>query len=364
MKINKGLKTVITVFILTLLLASCLIETAKEPKKQYVTIFSDCLTKKDETIFKTFTKKKHIYVKIHFFPTEELLRKIKIEGVNTNADVIILKSIVSSYKAQKLGLYNTINSWKLDELVPFTLRGKNHSWYGIGLDPYVLVTKKDTKEEPEKYAHLIEKEYVNKWTTDIIEEEDILPLYAPIVRKKKRINAVNWYTKFNDNQVYLGSEIKELLKPNFYLTYLSNYVKNIESNDSLNEKYYPLFLNQSTTGSYFNLHTAGVVKQARNFENAQLLIEYIASVRMNEKLNYVWKTVPISLHKRVHPYEYQNLDFQTYKGNVSKQTVNYKYLSRIIKKTKTEKLIEVYYEPITITVADSLTEIDSTLTVE
>ena len=47
---------------------------------------------------------------------------------------------------------------------------------------------------------------------------------------------------------------------------------------------------------------------------------------MNEKLNYVWKTVPISLHKRVHPYEYQNLDFQTYKGNVSKQTVNYKYI--------------------------------------
>lgn len=336
--------SIIVVFLLTAI--SCNVEVAKESKKQYVTIFTDCLGKKDLKLFKNFQKINHISVHIVYLSADEIISKIKKEGYNTNADIIILKSIVTIRKAQRLNLLNSINSENLNGLIESNLRSDDNTWFGIGLDPYVLITKLKAEKEPEKYAELFTNEYKDKWTTDLENYTDVIPFLASINRLNKRPEFYKTATNFKEDQLYLGKSMDNYLKPNYFLTNFSNYVQNISNQDSLSEIYKPIFLNQTSSGAYFNLHCAAIIKQAKNFDNAKLLLEYLAKNEFNEQLNQKWKTIPISVHQRIHPFEYQNVEFIYFKGSMAKQSLNYPFYQKVIVKMKDTKSIEVYSEPI------------------
>ncbi len=345
--ISRKVSVAVSVIIVVLMtFTSCNVEIAKESKKQFVTIYTDCLHKKDLSIFKNFQKKHHISVRIVHLSANEIISKIKAEGYNTDADIIILKSIVSIRKAQRLNLLNAINSENLNSLIESNFRSDDNTWFGIGLDPYVLVTKLKAEKEPEKYAELFTNEYKDKWTTDLENYTELIPFLGSINRLNKRPEFYKKATNFIEDQLYLGKSIDDYLKPNYYLTNLSNYIQNISNQDSLSEIYKPVFLNQTTSGAYFNLHCAGIVKQAKNFDNAKILLEYLAKSEFNEQLNQKWKTIPISVHQRIHPFEYQNIEFIYYKGSMAKQSLNYSFYQKVIVKMKDTKSIEVYSEPI------------------
>ncbi len=335
--------SIIVVFLLTAI--SCNVEVAKESKKQFVTIYTDCLGKKDLSIFKNFQKKNHISVRIVHLSANDIISKIKAEGYNTDADIIILKSIVTIRKAQRLKLLNSINSEKLNSLIESNFRSVDNTWFGIGLDPYVLVTKVKAEKEPEKYAELFTDEYQEKWTTDLENQTNLIPFLGSINRLKKRSEFYKTVTNFKDDQLYLGKSMVDYLKPNYFLTNLSNYIQNISNQDSLSVIYKPVFLNQTSSGGYFNLHCAGIIKQAKNFENAKLLLEYLVKNEFNEQLNQKWKTIPISVHRRIHPFEYQNIEFIYFKGSMAKQSLNYSFYQKVIEKMKEPKTIEIYSEP-------------------
>ena len=102
---------------------------------------------------------------------------------------------------------------------------------------------------------------------------------------------------------------------------------------------------QKKKGAFYNLITVGIVKQARNYENAKCLMEYLATAHMNEKINNRWSTFPISLHNRTHPFAYQNAHFKLFRGSCAKILVNYPNMDRIIKKKRrrsaTDPTIEI-----------------------
>jgi iron(III) transport system substrate-binding protein len=355
MILSKVLATISILIVTILTFTSCNVEVAKESKKQFVTIYTDCLIEKDLSIFQNFQKKNHIIVRIVNLSANDIISKIKAEGYNTNADLIILKSIVSIRKAQRLNLLNFINSEILNELIESNFKSIDNTWFGIGVDPYVLVTKLKAEKEPEKYAELFTNEYQDKWTTDLEEYSDLIPFLGSINRLNKRPEFYKIATHFKEDQLYLGKSMENYLKPNYFLTNFSNYVQNISNQDSLSEIYKPVFLNQTSSGAYFNLHCAGVVKQAKNFDNAKLLLEYLAKNEFNEQLNQKWKTIPISVHQRIHPFEYQNIEFIYYKGSMAKQSLNYSFYQKVIVKMKNEKSLEIYSEPIIpIAIPDSI----------
>ena len=331
-------KILISIYILVLLLCftSCIIETAKAPAKQSVTIYTDCLSKKEILFFKKFQKTEHIKVRILQLPTDTIIKKIKNQGYNTNADVILMKSLFGIYKADKLDLLQPWKSSKMKELILPHYHSKQNTWFGVGIDPYVFVAKNDSVSTINSMGDLLYTEVMDKWSSDLENSSDLVPLLAPILKKKTRLGAKDWYSEFKRNQHSQADELDQNGIPNMttdvLLTYYSSYLKMSERNDSSDLQLQLIFSNQKQRGSYYNMHTIGIVKQARNFENAKLLVEYITNPVTNEKLNNFWKTFPISLHSKIHPFAYQNTFFKIATISHQRMMANYPHLEKIILK--------------------------------
>ena len=337
----KSRKTLLkSTYILLLLhsLSSCIIETAKAPSKQSVTIYTDCLSKKEILFFKKFQKKEHIKVKIVHLPTDSILKKIKKQGYNSTADVILMKSLFSIYKADKLDLLQPWKSTKMKELILPHYHSKQNTWFGVGIDPYVFVAKNDSVSTINSMGDLLYTEVMDKWSSDLENATDLTPLLAPILKKKTRLGAKDWYYEFKRNQHSQSNELDNegipIMTTDVLMTYYSSYLKMSERNDSTDLQLQLLFSNQKQRGAYYNMHCIGIVKQARNFENAKLLVEYLSSPETNEKLNNLWKCFPISLHSKIHPFAYQNTFFKIATISHQRMMANYPHLEKIILKNK------------------------------
>lgn len=326
------------------IVSSCLVDTAEMPKKQSVTIYSDCLSKEDISLFHRFRNKEHIRVKIIHLPADSILKIVQSEGYNTRADVIILKSLYDTQRIHKAKILNPIKSWKLDELVNKKFKSKDNTWFGIGVNPYVFVAENDTVSTISEIGELLHKKNRDEWSTNLETSTDLVPLLAPVLQKKKRSEAIEWYMDFMENDHAESEEYDKngiaIMTTNMLVTSYTTYVEMTKRNDSTDFHLHLSFPNQSKKGAFYNLICAGIVKQARNYENAKLLIEYLSTIHMNEKINNRWNTFPISLQSRTHPYAYQNTTFKIYKGFNSNIIVNYPNLNRIIKKKRKRPVVE------------------------
>lgn len=336
-------KHLFLILIVSLVFASCLVDTAEIPKNQQVTIYTDCLTKDDVSLFRSFRKKEDVRVKIVHLPADSILQIIQKEGYNTKADVIILRSLYDIQRVDKANILEGLKSWKLDELVSGKFKAKDNTWFGIGVDPYVFVAKNDTISTLSEFGELLHKNQYNKWSTNLETSADLVPMLAPILQKKKRSDAIEWYMDFLENDyVQVKEHDKEgipILTTDVLVTNYTSYTAMSKRNDSTDFHMHLTFPNQSKKGTFYNLICAGVVKQARNYENARLLVEYLAASHMNEKINNRWNTFPISLQTRTHIYAYQNTTFKIYKGSNARILVNYPNVNRIVKKKRKRKIV-------------------------
>lgn len=338
MKSRKTLFKSIYILFLLQCLTSCIIETAKAPSKQTVTVYTDCLSKKEILFFKKFQIKQHIKVNIVQLPPDTILKRLKKQGYNATADVILMKSLFGIYKADKLDLLQPWKSSKMNELILPHYHSKQNTWFGIGIDPYVFVAKNDSVSTINSMGDLLYTEVMDKWSSDLEYSTDLTPLLAPILKKKTRLGAKDWYYEFKRNQHSQSNELDKngipKMTTDVLLTYYSSYLKMSERNDSTDLQLQLMFSNQKQRGAYYNMHAIGIVKQARNFENAKLLVEYISSPQTNEKLNNYWKSFPISLHSRIHPFAYQNTFFKIATISHQRMMANYPHLEKIILKNK------------------------------
>ena len=324
----------------TILLAanSCLIETAKAPIKQYVTIYTDCLVKSNIKLFASFSKKERIRVRIVHLPTDTILSRLKKQKYNAFADILILKSVFTMNQMQKEKLLQPVKSWKIDELIAANYKAQDNTWFGIGIDPYVFVSKNDSSTIISEFGELLNPSTSDKWSTNFTAINDLVPMLAPILFKKTNSSAKKWHLEFLANQqtqeVIKNRNNNPIITTNVLLTSYSIYSKMVHKKDRITKNFNLHFSNQAKIGSYYNLICAGIIKQARNFENAKLLLDYIATAQMNEKLNNYWKTFPICGSSRKHPFNYQNTHFKIYKEKTSKIVINYTTIANMIADTQ------------------------------
>ena len=326
-----------------------MVETAEIPKKQEVIVYSDCLYKDDVSLFKNFRKKKNIKVKIVHLSADSIILKIKKEGFNTKADLVILSSLYEVQKAHRSRLFQPIQSQTMDLSVGKKFKSNDHTWFGIGINPYVFILKNDTLPGISQFGELRYKLNKNLWSTNLQTSTELVPMLGPIFQKKKRSAMVEWYMDFLENENTDGKKKDKngipLLTTNVLLTNYSTYAAMSKRNDTIDFQMKYVFSNQKKQGAYYNLIVAGVVKQARNFENAKILLEYISTDWMNEKINNRWNTFPIHLHQRIHPFAYQNTHFKLFQGSNSRIIVNYPYLDKIVKKKKKRQVIVRIEQP-------------------
>jgi iron(III) transport system substrate-binding protein len=108
-------------------LVACL---AESPPKQ-VNVYSGRHYNTDKQLYAEFTRSTGIKVNLLEGKDDELIQRLRSEGGNSKADLLVLVDAARLYRAQELGLFQPVQSAELNRDVPANLRDPGGRWYAL-----------------------------------------------------------------------------------------------------------------------------------------------------------------------------------------------------------------------------------------
>ncbi|WP_342598305.1 Fe(3+) ABC transporter substrate-binding protein [Psychrobacillus sp. FSL H8-0483] len=244
----------------------------------------------DDQLYAKFEEETGIKVNVIKGEADELLERIKREGDATQADLFLTADAGRLYRAKDAGLLQPVSSDVLDEQIPSNFQDKDQMWYGLTKRARVMVYNKETvkPEELSTYEALTD----DKWKGRILirGSENVYnqSLLASFIEINGEEKAKEWAAGLvanfardpeggdRDQAKAIAAGIGDVAIMN---TYYFGQMLNSEDPEEVKvaEKLGVFFPNQETNGTHVNVSGAGVVKAAKNKENAIKLLEFLSS---------------------------------------------------------------------------------------
>ncbi|GAA1415090.1 ABC transporter substrate-binding protein [Glutamicibacter uratoxydans] len=220
----------------------------------------------------------------------ELLERIKAEGENSPADVFMTVDAGNLWNAARQDVLAPVNSAALEEAVPEDLRDAQGRWFGLAMRARTLtynpdkVSPKDF-DQVDSYAGLADKKWKGRLCMRDATSAYTQSLVASLIDLHgydKTLKIVEGWVA-NDVQI-MGNDVLLLeaidagscdvgINNHYYLA------RTLADNPDLNVKLY--WASQQGAGTHVNISGAGVVASSDNPEQAQQLIEWLATTGQN-----------------------------------------------------------------------------------
>jgi iron(III) transport system substrate-binding protein len=271
----------------------------------------------DEQLYSNFTKQTGI--KINRIEAEDnpLLERLKNEGKNSPADVILLVDAARLWRAQIDGLFQPVKSKVLDARIPANLRGKDDGqgaeWYGFSTRGRVIVYNKATvkPEDVSTYESLADPKNKGKVCTRSGSHPYMLSLIGSMIEHDGEAATEKWAQgvvanfarppRGGDTDQIKGvatGECGVAVTNTYYYVRLLRSTK--PEDKELMSKVGFVWPNQKTSGTHINIAGGGVAKNAPHREAAVKFLEYLASDEAQGYFangNNEWPVVPSAVAK-------------------------------------------------------------------
>ena len=262
----------------------------KSESENSVSIYSHRHYEVDQRLYDEFTRRTGIKVNVVKAGADELIQRLKAEGEQSPADLLITVDAGRLYRAKNEGLLRAVNSEVLTSRIPAHLRDEEGHWFGLTKRARVIVYSKDrvTPGSIRTYEDLATDSWrgriVIRSSSNIYNQS----LLASIIAAKGEDKAREWAAgvvknlardpKGNDRDQMkaVAAGIADVALVNTYYVGLMANSDNAEER-SVTEKLYVLFPNQADRGTHVNVSGGGVTANAPNEKNAILLLEYLVS---------------------------------------------------------------------------------------
>jgi iron(III) transport system substrate-binding protein len=248
----------------------------------------------DTAIYESFTKKTGIKVNLVESPGDKLIERIKSEGANSPADVIMTVDAGNLWRAQEAGLFQPVASRVLSGLDP-SVRDPQGHWFGFTRRARVIVYNK-AKVKPEdlaSYEALADAKWKGRILVrssgNVYNQSLVGALLAAHGEAKTeewvRALVANFARQPEGNDT---AQIKavaagqgDIALVNTY--YLPRLAKSDKPEDKeVAAKVGVFFPNQKDRGTHINISGGGVAKNAPNKEGAILFLEHLAGRQAQE----------------------------------------------------------------------------------
>ena len=260
------------------------------PKEQVLNVYTHRHYEPDQDIFKMFEDKTGIKVKVINASADELIQKMKMEGEQSPADVLITVDAGRLSRAKDEGLLQPIESELLENAIPAHLQDIDNHWFGLTKRARIIAYAKDrvNPEELSSYENLVDEKWKGKILVRSSSNIYNQSLMASIIANKGEAFAKEWAEGMVANlaRTPKGSDrdqVKAVVAGEGDLAIVNSYYigKMLNSPDAEEvntAKQIGLFFpNQGDRGTHINVSGAGVAKYAPNKENAIKFIEYLMS---------------------------------------------------------------------------------------
>jgi iron(III) transport system substrate-binding protein len=259
-------------------------------------------------LFEAYTNETGIKIDLITDKFETLLHRLKTEGKDTRADLLITVDAGDLWHATRAGVLQSINSTTLKENIPKAYSDPSLHWFGLSLRARAIVysTERVKPEELSTYEALgrlkwrgrlllstsdkiynqslvamliaehgetITEEFISSWVANLAKEPfptDTMVMEA-ILAKQGDVGIVNTY--------YFGRLLKK--NPNLKLAL-----------------YWP---NQETGGCHVNISGAGVTRHSKHPEAAIKFLEWLSSSKAQNLFADVNMEYPVNPKVAAHP---------------------------------------------------------------
>ncbi len=263
----------------------------------------------DNKVYQAFFKKTGIKVNLVEAPADKLIERLKSEGANSPADVLITVDAGNLWRTQQAGLFQKMpTSSSLYSRIPANLRDPDGFWFGFTKRARVIIYNKAKVKPGEiaRYEDLANPKWRGKIlmrsSSNVYNQSLVGSLIAALGAAKTEAWAKGLVANFarppegNDiSQIKsLAAGMGSLSVVNTY--YLGRLTKSSKAEDrQAAGKVGIIFPNQKDRGTHVNISGGGIAKHSPNRKAAQLYLEYLASPEAQKIFagnNYEYPVVP------------------------------------------------------------------------
>ena len=286
----------------------------------------------DEALYGEFTKKTGIKINRIEADDNALAERLKSEGANSPADVILMVDAARLWRAQIDGFFKPIQSKYLESGIPANLRSKPESdgstWFGFSTRARLVVYNKAkvNPQDVDTYEKLAEPINRGKVCTRSGTHPYMLSLIGAMIERRGEAATEEWAKGMVANmarpprggdtdqiKAVASGECGVALTNSYYLVRLLRSTK--PEDQAVISKIGFVWPNQKTSGAHINIAGGGVAKNAPHPAAAIQFLEYLASDSAQEYFangNNEWpvvKTVKIENEglKMLGPFKAENI---------------------------------------------------------
>lgn len=262
---------------------------------QVVNIYSARKEYLIKPLIRAFEKETNIKVNLVAGKAKSLQKRLELEGKNTQADVLLTVDAGNLYRAKIKNLTKSINSKKLNRLIPEKLRDPDGYWYGLSIRSRIIMFNPKTIERKDlsTYEDLANPKWKGRIcmrsSNNIYNQSLLASLIIHLGEKEAKQWALSIVKNFARNpkgndrtqmtSVVLG-ECDLTLANTYYLGKWISSKKEDERNFA--KRINVFFPNQDNRGAHINISGASVVKYSKNTANAIKFIEFLAGDKAQE----------------------------------------------------------------------------------
>jgi iron(III) transport system substrate-binding protein len=287
---NNGLKKLAWGVLAVAAVVSVAAPGAGHAQQAVLNLYSARHYQTDEALYKNFTEQTGIKLNRIELGDEPLLQRLKSEGANSPADVVLLVDAARLWRAQIDGLFQPIDSKLLNARIPENLRANDGSWFGFSTRARVIVydRAKVKPQEVDTYEKLADPLNKGRVCTRSGSHPYMLSLIGAMVERSGEAATEQWARGMVANMARPPrggdtDQIKAVASGECGVALTNSYyfVRLMRSTDPKDKEVVDrvgfIWPNQATSGTHVNVSGGGVARHAPNRANAIRFLEYLAS---------------------------------------------------------------------------------------
>lgn len=259
-----------------------------KPPAGVVNVYSARHYDGDRILFRAFEDQTGIRVNVFEASAEQLVERLKAEGSESPADLIITVDAGNIGRAMEAGLLQPIQSAALTAALPARLRDPGGAWYALTRRARVLVVDKARVPEGaiSTYAELADPRWKGMVCVRSSGNVYNLSLMAALIGRWGPAEAESWARGVVANLARLpqGGDTDQIkavaagqcavaLVNHYYLLRLRD--SPVPEDQAIAAMVRLIFPDQQGLGTHINISGAGVARHAKNPANAQKLLEFL-----------------------------------------------------------------------------------------
>ena len=243
----------------------------------------------DRIIYKKFAEETGIKVRLIEAAGISLIERLKREGSNSQADLVLLVDAARITNASKSGLLQSIVSSNLENDVPKALKDPNKEWYALTRRVRVMVANPKVVDisKIKDYTDLSDPSLKGKVCLRNRKSPYNQSLVANQIVNKGEKNTKNWLQGMiaNVSQPFFPGDIaivRAVAKKKCGVGIVNHYyvARMLEGINGRRDQLYAKRVNVLTPNpAHVNISAGGVAKYAKNKKEAIQLLEFLASPR-------------------------------------------------------------------------------------